>query len=147
MSFSDLGKAAKKMKIKRVEHIAIAVHNMAESMAMLKNTLGLELDYEETIGTTKLAMFPVGETSLELLEAESPSSPVADWIAERGQSLFHLCFEVEDIDVALDELRAKGVKLLDETPKAGHGGSRIAFLDPASTGDILIELAELPAGH
>ena len=108
------------MKIKRVEHIAIVVHNMAESMAMLKNTLGLELDYEETIGTTKLAMFPVGETSLELLEAESPSSPVADWIAERGQSLFHLCFEVEDIDAALDELLAKGVKLLDETPKAGH---------------------------
>ena len=135
------------MKIKRVEHIAIAVHNMAESMAMLKNTLGLELDYEETIGHTKLAMFPVGETSLELLEAESPTSPVADWIEERGQSLFHLCFEVEDIYAALDELRAKGVKLLDETPKAGHGGSRIAFLDPASTGDILIELAELPAGH
>ncbi len=135
------------MKIKRVEHIAIAVHNMAESMAMLKNTLGLELDYEETIGSTKLAMFPVGETSLELLEAESPTSPVADWIDERGQSLFHLCFEVEDIDAALDELRAKGVKLLDETPKAGHGGSRIAFLDPASTGDILIELAELPVGH
>ena len=135
------------MKIKRVEHIAIAVHNMAESMAMLKNTLGLELDYEETIGHTKLAMFPVGETSLELLEAESPTSPVADWIEERGQSLFHLCFEVEDIDAALDELRAKGVKLLDETPKAGHGGSRIAFLDPASTGDILIELAELPVGH
>ena len=135
------------MKIKRVEHIAIAVHNMAESMAMLKNTLGLELDYEETIGSTRLAMFPVGETSLELLEAESPTSPVADWIEERGQSLFHLCFEVEDIDAALDELRAKGVKLLDETPKAGHGGSRIAFLDPASTGDILIELAELPAGH
>lgn len=135
------------MKIKRVEHIAIAVHNMAESMAMLKNTLGLELDYEETIGSTKLAMFPVGETSLELLEAERPTSPVADWIEKRGQSLFHLCFDVEDIDAALDELRAKGVKLLDETPKAGHGGSRIAFLDPASTGDILIELAELPAGH
>ena len=135
------------MKIKRVEHIAIAVHNMAESMAMLKNTLGLELDYKETINSTKLAMFPVGETSLELLEAESPTSPVADWIEERGQSLFHLCFEVEDIDAALDELRAKGVKLLDETPKAGHGGSRIAFLDPASTGEILIELAELPVGH
>ena len=135
------------MKIKRVEHIAIAVHNMAESMAMLKNTLGLELDYKETINSTKLAMFPVGETSLELLEAGSPTSPVDDWIEERGQSLFHPCFDVEDIDAALDELRAKGVKLLDETPKAGHGGSRIAFLDPASTGDILIELAELPAGH
>ncbi|MBL6953932.1 MAG: VOC family protein [Alphaproteobacteria bacterium] len=135
------------MKIKRVEHIAIAVHNMAESMAMLERTLGLELDYEETIGSTKLAMYPVGETSLELLQADDAASPVADWIAERGQSLFHLCFEVEDIDAALEELRAKGVKLLDETPKGGHGGSRIAFLDPASTGNILIELAEMPAGH
>jgi len=129
------------MKIKRVEHIAIAVHKMAESMAMLKNTLGPELGYKETINSTKLAMFPVGETSLELLEAQSPNSPVADWIEERGRSLFRLCFDVENIDAALDELRAKGVKLLDETPKAGHGSRRIAFLDPASTGDILIELA------
>jgi methylmalonyl-CoA epimerase len=135
------------MKIKRVEHVAIAVRDMAESMAMLEHTLGLELDYEETIGNTKLAMYPVGETCLELLQAAGSPSPVAEWIAERGQSLFHLCFEVEDIDAALAELRGKGVKLLDETPKGGHGGSRIAFLDPASTGDILIELAELPAGH
>ena len=135
------------MKIKRIEHVAIAVHNMAESMTMLENTLGLELDYEETIGDTKLAMYPVGETFVELLQAGGTTSPVADWVAERGQSLFHLCFEVEDIDAALDEMRAKGVKLLDETPKSGPGGSRIAFLDPASTGDILIELAELPADH
>ena len=78
------------MKIKRVEHIALAVHDMAKSMAMLENTLGLELDYEETIGETKLAMFPVGETYLELLEAGGPNSPVADWISERGQSLYHL---------------------------------------------------------
>ena len=135
------------MKIKRVEHIAIAVHDMVESMAMLERTLGLKLDYEETIANTRLAMYPVGETFLELLQAESADSPVTEWIAERGQSLFHLCFEVEDIDAALEELREKGVKLLDEVPKGGHGGSRIAFLDPASTGDILIELAELPAGH
>jgi methylmalonyl-CoA epimerase len=135
------------MKIKRVEHIAIAVHDMAASMAMLERTLGLELDYEETIGSTRLAMYPVGETSLELLQADSPDSPITEWIAERGQSLFHLCFEVEDIDAALEELRAKGVKLRNETPQIGHGGSRIAFIDPASTGDILIELAEMPAGH
>ncbi|MDP6564389.1 MAG: VOC family protein [Alphaproteobacteria bacterium] len=135
------------MKIKRVEHIAIAVHDMVESMAMLERTLGLKLDYEETIANTRLAMYPVGETFLELLQAESADSPVTEWIAERGQSLFHLCFEVEDIDAALEELREKGVKLLDEVPKGGHGGSRIAFLDPASTGDILIELAELPADH
>ena len=135
------------MKIKRVEHIAIAVHNMAESMAMLQRTLGLELDYEEAIGSANLAMFPVGEPSLELLQTDDPNSPITEWMTEHGQSLFHLCFEVEDIDAALDELRAKGVKLRDETPKEGHGGSRIAFLDPASTGGIVIELAELPAGH
>ncbi len=135
------------MKIKRVEHIAIAVHNMADSMAMLERTLGLELDYEESIGSSNLAMYPVGETSLELLQTDDPASPIAEWMNENGQSLFHLCFEVEDIDAALDELRAKGVKLRDETPKPGHGGSRIAFLDPESTGGIVIELAELPAGH
>ena len=114
----------------------------------LETIFGLTRDYDEQIGETKLAMYPIGETSLELLQAVGPSSKVNDWIAERGQSLFHLCFEVEDIDEALAELKQKGVKLLDETPKNGHGGSRIAFIDPASTGDILIELAELPAdGH
>ncbi|MFN4090036.1 MAG: VOC family protein [Alphaproteobacteria bacterium] len=135
------------MKIKRVEHVAIAVHDMRESMRMLERTLGLQMEYEEQIGATKLAMYPVGETYIELLQAAGPQSKVADWVAEKGQSLFHLCFEVEDIDGALAELKAKGVKLIDETPRTGHGGSRIAFIDPQSTGNILIELAELPAGH
>lgn len=135
------------MKIKRIEHVAIAVNNMKSSMEMLENTFGLKLDFEEQIGQTKLAMYPVGETYLELLEAVGPESGTAKWIEEKGQSLFHLCFEVEDIDGALDELREKGVKLLDETPRTGHGGARIAFLNPESTGDILIELAEIPAGH
>ncbi len=135
------------MKLKRVEHVAIAVHDMAASMKMLEETLGLELDYEERIGDTRLAMYPVGETSIELLQAEGPASKVKDWIAHKGESLYHLCFEVDDIDAALAELRQKGVALIDETPRPGHGGSRIAFLDPAATGNILIELAELPAGH
>jgi methylmalonyl-CoA/ethylmalonyl-CoA epimerase len=135
------------MKIKRVEHIAIAVKDMPDSMAMLERVFGFKLEYQEQIGTTKLAMYPVGETYLELLQAAAPESGVAKWIAEKGESLFHLCFEVEDIDCALSELRHKGVKLLDETPRTGHGGSRIAFLDPQSTGNILIELAELPAAH
>jgi len=135
------------MKLKRVEHVAIAVRDMAASMKMLEETLGLELDYEERIGDTRLAMYPVGETSLELLQAEGPASKVQDWIDRKGQSLYHLCFEVDDIDAALAELRQKGVALIDETPRPGHGGSRIAFLDPAATGNILIELAELPAGH
>jgi len=135
------------MKLKRVEHVAIAVRDMAASMKMLEETLGLELDYEERIGDTRLAMYPVGETSRGLRQAEGPASKVQDWIDRKGQSLYHLCFEVDDIDAALAELRQKGVALIDETPRPGHGGSRIAFLDPAATGNILIELAELPAGH
>jgi methylmalonyl-CoA epimerase len=135
------------MKIKRVEHVAIAVRDMASSMAMLERVFGMKLEYQEQIGSTKLAMYPVGETYLELLEASAPESGVAKWISKNGESLFHLCFEVDDIDAALVELRGKGVKLLDETPRIGHAGSRIAFLDPQSTGNILIELAELAAGH
>ena len=72
---------------------------------------------------------------------------VTKWISEKGTGLFHICFEVEDIDGALAELKAKGVKLRDETPRIGHGGARIAFIDPSSTGDVLIELAELSASH
>ncbi len=132
------------MKIKRVEHIAIAVHDIQESKSMLEETFGLELEFEEQIGSTKLAMYPVGETYLELLQTVEPGSWLGEWLAEKGQSLFHICFEVEDIDDALDELRQKGVRLLNETPQPGHGGSRIAFLDPQSTGNVLIELAELP---
>ena len=135
------------MKIKRVEHIAIAVNDMEKEGQALEHIFGLKKDYDEQIGETRLAMYPVGETSIELLEAVGPSSKVQDWINEKGQSLFHLCFEVEDIDGALAELNEKGVALLDKEPRSGHGGSRIAFIDPKATGNILIELAELPDGH
>jgi methylmalonyl-CoA/ethylmalonyl-CoA epimerase len=137
------------MKLKRVEHVAIAVNDMAESMKMLQDTLGIEMEYEEKIGETRLAMFPIGETYLELLssDASAQDSRVTEWIEENGQSLFHLCFEVDDIDAALLELKGKGVKLLDEEPRIGHGGSRIAFINPESTGNILIELAEMAEGH
>ena len=135
------------MKIKRVEHIAIAVESLGQSIDLLKNTFGIPLEYEEQIGQTRLAMLPVGQTYIELLEGQGPESGVTRFIAEKGTGLFHICFEVEDIDGALADLKAKGVKLRDETPRIGHGGARIAFLDPGSTGNVLIELAELPADH
>ena len=133
------------MKFKRVEHVAIAVNNMAEVVTLFQEKLGLKLEYEENLPqyNTKLAMFPVGETYLELLEGTSQSSDVAKWIGERGQGLYHICLEVEDIEAALAELKAKGVQLLDERPRIGHGGARIAFLDPRSTANVLVELAEL----
>ena len=117
------------------------------SLNMLRDTFGIPLEYEEQIGATRLAMLPVGETYIELLESKAADSGVNKWIAEKGEGLFHICFEVEDIDGALAELKGKGVKLSDEKPRIGHGGARIAFIDPASTGNVLIELAELPAGH
>jgi methylmalonyl-CoA epimerase len=135
------------MKIKRIEHIAVAVRDIRAAMGNLEHTLGLKLEYDEQLAGAKLAMYPVGETYIELLEGTGPETETQKWIDRHGEGLFHLCFEVEDIDGALDELRAKGVKLIDETPRIGHGGCRIAFLDPASTGSILIELAEMPANH
>ena len=135
------------MKIKRIEHVAVAVKNLQASMDLLTDTFGLKLEYEEQIGAIKLAMLPVGETYIELLDGVSRDSPIGQQIPEQGEGVFHICFEVDDIEAALAELKQKGVKLLDETPRGGHGGSRIAFIDPSATGNLLIELAELPAGH
>lgn len=135
------------MKIKRVEHIAIAVDSIQQSLSLMRDTFGLNLEYEEQIGSTRLAMLPVGETYIELLEGQGPDSGVTKWIGEKGTGLFHICFEVEDIDEAIAELKSKNVKLQTDTWRIGHGGSKIIFLDPASTGNTVIELAQLPEGH
>lgn len=135
------------MKIKRVEHIAIAVDSIQQSLGLMRDAFGLELEYEEQIGDTKLAMLPVGQSYIELLESAGPQSGVNKWIKEKGTGLYHICFEVEDIESAIAELKAKNVKLETETWRNGHGGSKIVFLDPSATGNCVIELAELPAGH
>lgn len=131
------------MKIKRIEHIAVAVDDLDKGKALLADIFGLKLEYEQRINTTQLAMFPVGETYLELLHSSDPTSRTAKWIERKGPGLFHICFEVEDITEALDELKGKGVKLLNETPIPGHNNSKIAFIDPEATGNLLIELVEL----
>ena len=135
------------MKLKRVEHVAIAVKDMAKMQEIFENKLGIKMEYEEKFPqyNTKIAMYPIGDTYLEVLESNDPKTETSRWIEEHGEGLFHICLEVEDIDSALTELREKGVKLLDEVPRVGHGGARIAFLDPESTGNLLIELAEIPA--
>ena len=135
------------MKIKRVEHIAIAVDSIQQSLGLMRDAFGLELEYQEQIGDTKLAMLPVGESYIELLESTGPESGVNKWISEKGTGLYHICFEVEDIESAIAELKAKNVALQSDTWRVGHGGSKIIFLDPKSTGNCVIELAELQAGH
>jgi methylmalonyl-CoA/ethylmalonyl-CoA epimerase len=135
------------MKVKRIEHIAIAVKSMARMRKVMEEKLGLSLEYEEHLPQyhTRLAMYPIGQTYLELLEADSPESETAEWIATHGEGLFHICLEVDHIEDALAELKQKGVALIDEKPRTGHANSRIAFLDPKSTGNVLIELVELPS--
>jgi methylmalonyl-CoA/ethylmalonyl-CoA epimerase len=135
------------MKIKRVEHIAIAVDSIQQSLGLMRDTFGLELEYEEQIGQTRLAMLPVGETYIELLEGQGPDSGVTKWIEQKGTGLFHICFEVESIEEAIAELKAKNVKLQTDTWRTGHGGAKIIFLDPSATGNAVIELAELAPGH
>jgi methylmalonyl-CoA/ethylmalonyl-CoA epimerase len=136
------------VKVKRVEHVAIAVRDLGEVMGIFQEKLGLRLEYEEDFPqyATRIAMYPVGETYLELLAPTGASSDVGTWLTDRGQGLYHICLEVEDIEAALAELRGRGVRLLDERPRVGHGGSLIAFLDPRSTADVLVELMQAPAG-
>ena len=134
------------MKIKRIEHIAVAVKNLQSMREILEDKLGIEMEYEEYLPqhSTRLAMFPVGETYIELLESDKPNTGTSQWIAEHGEGLFHICLEVEDIDASMTELRAKGMTFQQDEPLIGHGNCRIAFLDPNCTGNLVIELAELP---
>ena len=132
------------MKIKRIEHVAIAVADLSAAAAMLRDKFGLDVEYAEDRPQTRLAMLPVGDTYIELLQPLAPEGRTAEWLAANGESLYHICFEVEDIDAALAELKAKRTPLLNDEPIIGHGNCRIAFLDPRATGNILFELAEMP---
>jgi methylmalonyl-CoA/ethylmalonyl-CoA epimerase len=132
------------MKIRRIEHVAIAVSDVENMTAVLRDVLGLKLDYIEDLPKARVALFSLGDSAIELVQGLRPEAQSAKWVTERGQSLFHICLEVEDIDSALDELRGKGIKLINDTPIVGHGQCRIAFIDPSCTGNILFELAEPP---
>ena len=133
------------MKIKRIEHIAVAVNQLSSMREILENKLGLTLEYEENLPqyNTRIAMYPVGDTYIEILESNKKGTEVSNWIDQHGESLFHICLEVDDIDAALVELRQKDVRLIDETPRIGHANSRISVRDPASTGNLLIDRVEL----
>ncbi|MBI2528853.1 MAG: methylmalonyl-CoA epimerase [Candidatus Rokubacteria bacterium] len=134
------------MKIKRIEHVGIVVSDLDGSRRLWENVLGIHLAEVEHLEQhqVRIAMYPIGESMVELLAGTAPDSKYARLAREGRAGLHHICLEVEDIDGALAELRTKGVPLLDETPRPGHQGSRIAFLDPAGTGNVLVELVELP---
>jgi methylmalonyl-CoA/ethylmalonyl-CoA epimerase len=132
------------MKILKINHLGIAVNSINEGKKFWTDVLGLEFEGAETVEEQKVttAFFPVGESEIELLESTSPDGPVAKFIEKKGAGFQHVAFQVEDIVAALAELKEKGVKLIDQTPRIGAGGAKIAFLHPKATGGILVELCE-----
>lgn len=130
--------------VKKVDHIGIAVNNLDESVKFYQDILGLELHGTEVVEEqkVKVAFLPIGDTEVELLESTSPDGPIAKFIEAKGQGIQHIAYRVDDIEAALEEMKAKGVRLIDEKPRYGAGGARIAFLHPKSTNGVLIELCE-----
>lgn len=130
--------------INKVDHIGIAVSNLNEALKLYEEVLGLKLHGSEVVEEQKLkvAFLPLGDTEIELLEATSPDSTIAKFIEKKGPGIQHIAFKVDNIEAALEEMQAKGMKLIDEKPRYGAGGAKIAFLHPKSTNGVLIELCE-----
>lgn len=132
------------MKVSHIEHLGIAVSNLQDAIPYWENVLGLKCYNIEEVADQKVrtAFFKVGETKIELLEPTSPESTVAKFIETRGEGFHHVAYAVENIEQALAEVEAKGVRLIDKTPRRGAEGLTIAFLHPKSTGGVLTELCE-----
>ena len=132
------------VKILKIDHLGVAIGSIADGKDFWSDVLGLTCEGSETVAEQKVttAFFPVGESEVELLESTAPDGPVAKYIEKRGQGIQHVAFRVENIEEALEELKAKGVRLIDETLRKGAGGAKIAFLHPKSTSGVLVELCE-----
>ncbi len=128
----------------QIDHVAIAVSSMDESLETYKRLYGLEPDHVEEVASDAIreAMLPIGGSHLQLLEATGPESTVAKFIEKRGPGLHHIAIRVDDIEATLAHLKAEGADLLDEEPRIGGGGHRVAFVHPKTTGGLLIELVQ-----
>jgi methylmalonyl-CoA/ethylmalonyl-CoA epimerase len=135
------------MKVLKVDHIGVAVKSIDAAKKLYHDVLGLDYAGSETVEEQKVttAFLPVGESEVELLESTAPDGPVAKYIEKRGEGIQHVAFRVENIEAALAELKEKGIQLIDEKPRRGAGGAKIAFLHPKSTYGVLVELCEREA--
>jgi methylmalonyl-CoA/ethylmalonyl-CoA epimerase len=128
----------------KIDHLGIAVESLEESLRFYRDSLGLECEEFETVEDQKVrvAMLPIGESRVELLEAISDDSPIAKFLKKRGPGIHHICVEVSDIRDKLNRLKSQGVRLIDEQPRPGAGGHLVAFVHPSSTHGVLIELTQ-----
>jgi methylmalonyl-CoA epimerase len=128
-----------------LDHVGIAVDNAAAMRDLFAMLFGLATDTPEVVGLHRLQFVQAGDTTLELVEPVTDEAPVAKFIAKKGSGLHHLCFRVADIDAAMAALMAKGVQFIDQAPRQGAHGSRIAFIHPSSGCGLLIEIKQLAA--
>lgn len=128
-----------------LDHIGIAVKDLSAALTFYRDALGLEIEPPEEVPTQRVRahFIPVGESSLELLEATAPDSPIAKYVEKRGPGIHHLTLRVDDIHAALARLKAKGVRLIDESPRPGAEGALVAFIHPAAAHGVLVELKQV----
>jgi len=127
----------------RIAHVGIAVRALDEILPFYRDLLGLpEVPLDDADGA-RIGGLAAGDTLVELLEARDPASPIGKFVAKRGPGIHHICFAVDDLDGTLARCRTAGVRLIDETPRLGAEGKRIAFLHPSATAGVLVELTEL----
>jgi methylmalonyl-CoA/ethylmalonyl-CoA epimerase len=127
----------------RIAHVGIAVRALDEILPFYRDILGLPRVPLDDADGARIAGLAAGESLVELLEGQSPDSPIAKFVAKKGPGLHHICFAVDDLDGTLSRCRAAGIRLIDETPRMGAEGKRIAFLHPSATAGVLVELSEL----
>ncbi len=130
--------------IEKIDHIGIAVSNIQDAAKFYTKALGLKVSEIETVEEQKVKTVGIllGDTRIELLEPLGAEGPIAKFIEKRGEGIQHIALKVDDIKAQLDDLKQKGIRLIDEEPKIGAGGAKIAFIHPKSTNGILIELCE-----
>lgn len=128
----------------KVDHIGVAVKNLEETLKFYQDVLGLDLHGTEIVEEqkVKVAFLPVGDTEVELLESTEEDGPIARYIEKKGEGMQHIAFKVDNIEKAIEEMKSKGVRMIDETPRYGAGGAKIAFCHPKSTHGVLVELCE-----
>jgi methylmalonyl-CoA/ethylmalonyl-CoA epimerase len=126
----------------RVAHIGIAVPSIDAALGFYRDVLGIEPGTPETADGTTIVPLALGDVQVELLEPRDPAGPVAKFLAKRGPGIHHVCYRVPDLDRALERCRAAGYRLIDQVPRRGAGGRRIAFLHPSAAAGILLELTE-----
>lgn len=126
----------------RIAHVGIAVADIGAALAFYRDVLGLEPHPPEIADGATIVALPFGDSEVELLAPRDPDGPIARFLSRRGPGIHHICYRVPDLDAALDACRAAGYRLIDETPRTGAGGRRIAFVHPKATAGILLELTE-----